>query len=223
MSSNSEDVRREARAASESRPVVEHLPEKLVVVATRNTGKLAEIRAALPFPHWRFVSSSELHDWPEPEETGATFEENARIKAMEARERFALAALADDSGLEVDPLDGEPGVRSSRYAGECATDAENNARLLLALKDVPDADRTARFRCVIVFIDEDGSELVATGTCEGKIAHEPRGDKGFGYDPLFEPDATPGRRMAELDTAEKNAISHRGAALRNLRESIERS
>jgi XTP/dITP diphosphohydrolase len=223
MSSNSDGQAGALPArASDLPPVVEHLPEKVVVVATGNQGKMAEIRAALPFPHWRFVSAMELRDWPEPDETGETFEENARIKAIAARERFAYAALADDSGLEVDALDGEPGVRSSRYAGECATDAENNARLLLALEHVPDAERTARFRCVMVFIDEDGSELIATGTCEGSIAHEPRGEKGFGYDPLFQPDATPGRRMAELDTAEKNLISHRGAALRNLRELIER-
>ena len=204
-------------------PVIEHNPEKLVVVATKNPGKLAEIRAALPFPHWRFVSAAELHDWPEPEETGETFVENARIKAVAARERFAMASLADDSGLEVDALDGEPGVMSARYAGACATDAENNSRLLLAMQDVGDAQRQARFRCVMVFIDEDGSEIVASGTCEGRIEHEPRGEKGFGYDPLFQPEATPGRRMAELDTAEKNAISHRGAALRNLRELIERA
>ena len=209
-------------SSSEDQPVIEHLPEKLVVVATKNSGKLAEIRAALPFPHWRFVSSAELRDWPEPEETGETFEENARIKAIAARERFALAALADDSGLEVDALDGEPGVMSARYAGECATDGDNNSRLLLAMKDVPDAERTARFRCAMIFIDDDGSEIVATGTCEGRIEREPRGEMGFGYDPLFQPDATPGRRMAELETAEKNAISHRGAALRNLRELIER-
>jgi XTP/dITP diphosphohydrolase len=202
-------------------PVIEHLPEKIVVVATGNQGKMAEIRVALPFPHWRFVSAAELRDWPEPDETGETFEQNARIKALAARERFAMASLADDSGLEVDALGGEPGVRSSRYAGECATDAENNGRLLLALRDVPESERTARFRCVMVFIDEDGSEVIATGTCEGRIAREPRGENGFGYDPLFQPDATPGRRMAELDTAEKNLISHRGVALRNLRDLIE--
>ena len=208
-------------SSSESDPVVEHLPEKVVVVATRNVGKLAEIRAALPFPHWRFVSSTELGDWPEPEETGSTFEDNARIKAIAAHERFGFAALADDSGLEVDALDGEPGVYSSRYAGPCASDTENNSRLLLALSGVPDAERRARFRCVMVLLDEDGSEVIATGTCEGHIEREPRGEKGFGYDPLFQPDATPGRRMAELETAEKNLISHRGAALRNLRDLIE--
>jgi len=226
MSSSSDCAPRAQRAEqpeplASSTPVVEHLPEKVVVVATRNAGKFAEIRAALPFPHWRFISSVELGDWPEPEESGLTFEENARLKVVAARERFGLAALADDSGLEVDALDGKPGVYSSRYAGPCANDAENNSRLLLALADVADAERSARFQCVMIFIDEDGSEVVATGACEGRIEYEPRGEDGFGYDPLFQPDATPGRRMAELGTAEKNAISHRGAALRALRQLLE--
>jgi len=194
---------------------------KRVVVATRNAGKLAEIRAALPFPGWRFVSSAELFDWPEVEETGETFEENARLKAQAAHERFGLPALADDSGLEVDALDGAPGVFSSRFAGECATDALNNERLLAVLAGVPAEKRTARFRCVMVFIDEDGTETIAEGTCEGRIGFEPRGSGGFGYDPLMLPDATPGRTMAELEMAEKNAISHRGAALRALRTALE--
>ena len=109
---------------------------------------------------------------------------------------------------------------SSRYAGPCADDAENTRRLLLALQDVPEAERTARFRCTIVFIGDDGVETVAQGTCEGRIGFEPRGEHGFGYDPLFLPDATPGRTMAELTLAEKNAISHRGAALRELRAKL---
>jgi XTP/dITP diphosphohydrolase len=190
----------------------------LVIVSSSNHGKLAEIRSALDFPGWRFSAAGELDDeWPSPEETGETFEANARIKAVAARERFGFAALADDSGLEVDALEGEPGVYSSRYAGPCANDAENNSRLLLALQDVPEAERTARFRCAIVFIADDGVEIVAQGTCEGRIGFEGRGEHGFGYDPLFYPDATPGRTMAELTLAEKNAISHRGAALRELR------
>jgi XTP/dITP diphosphohydrolase len=190
----------------------------LVVVSSSNRGKLAEIRSALDFPGWRFSAAGELDDeWPSPEETGETFEANARIKAIAARERFGFAALADDSGLEVDALGGEPGVYSSRYAGPCADDAENNSRLLLALQDVPEADRTARFRCTMVFIADDGVETVAQGTCEGRIGFEGRGEHGFGYDPLFRPDATPGRTMAEPTLAEKNAISHRGAALRELR------
>lgn len=189
-----------------------------VAVATKNPGKLVEIRAALGFPGWDFVSESELGVWPDIAETGETFEANARLKARAVREHTGLAALADDSGLEVDALDGEPGVYSSRYAGECATDGENNRRLLLALRDVPEAGRTARFRCVMVFIDDEGEETVVSGTCEGTIGFEPRGDGGFGYDPLFLPDATPGRSMAQLEIAQKNAISHRGAALRALRE-----
>ena len=194
---------------------------KTVVVATNNAGKLAEIRSALAFPGWHFVAAGELdNEWPSPEEDGATFEDNARIKALAARERFGLAALADDSGLEVDALDGEPGVYSSRYAGPCATDAENNARLLLALAGVPVGARTARFRSTVVFVDDDGTETVADGTCEGTIGSEGRGEGGFGYDPLFQPDATPGRTMAELSMAEKNAISHRGAALRALHAAL---
>ena len=192
-----------------------------VVVGSSNHGKLAEIRSALDFPGWRFVAASELEaQWPSPEEDGETFEANARIKARAAYERFELSALADDSGLEVDALNGEPGVYSSRYAGPCADDAENNRRLLLALKDVAETERTARFRCTIVFIGPDGTETVATGACEGRIGLLPRGENGFGYDPLFLPDATPGRTMAELSLAEKNAISHRGAALRDLRAKL---
>ena len=190
----------------------------LVVVASANHGKLAEIRSTLDFPGWHFSPAGELDaEWPSPEEDGDTFVANARIKAVSARERFGFAALADDSGLEVDALDGAPGVFSSRFAGPCATDAENNARLLLALQDVPEAGRTARFRCVMVLIDDAGVETVATGACEGRIGFEPRGEGGFGYDPLFLPNATPGKTMAELTVAEKNRISHRGAALRDLR------
>ena len=192
-----------------------------VVVASSNHGKLAEIRSALDFPGWRFVAASELdEEWPSPEETGETFQDNARIKAVAACERFGMTALADDSGLEVDALDGEPGVYSSRYAGPCAGDAENNRRLMLALKDTPLGERTARFRCTIVLRAPDGSETVASGTCEGQIGFEPVGEHGFGYDPLFLPVATPGRTMAELSLAEKNAISHRGAALRDLRSKL---
>jgi XTP/dITP diphosphohydrolase len=193
-----------------------------VVVASSNHGKLAEIRSALDFEGWRFVAATELEsEWPSPEETGETFEANARIKARAAFERFGMAALADDSGLEVDALDGEPGVYSSRYAGPCADDAENNRRLLLALQDDGEpAARTARFRCTIIFVAPDGTETVASGTCEGHIGFEPEGAHGFGYDPLFAPAATPGRTMAELTLAEKNAISHRGAALRDLRAKL---
>jgi XTP/dITP diphosphohydrolase len=201
-------------------PVVEHTGiAKTVVVATKNRGKVAEIRSALGFEGWHFVSADELDCfWPSPEEDGETFEDNARIKAKAAYERFGMAALADDSGLEVDALDGAPGVFSSRFSGPCATDEQNNERLLLALKDVPAEQRTARFRSVIVLIDEDGTELSTEGACEGSIGFEPRGEGGFGYDPLFLPKAAPGRTMAELSLAEKNQISHRGAALRAMHD-----
>lgn len=189
-----------------------------VVVATGNAHKVHEIAEALAPFGWEFVSVADLGGWDSPIEDGETFEDNARIKAVAAHTRFAIASLADDSGLEVDALDGAPGVYSSRYAGECATDALNNERLLLALKDVPQEERTARFRSTIVLLMDDGTEIVASGTCEGRIGTEPRGENGFGYDPLFWPDATPGRTMAELTMAEKNAISHRGAALRALVE-----
>jgi XTP/dITP diphosphohydrolase len=193
-----------------------------IIVATANPGKLAEIRSALDEPGWEFVTAADLGAAPlDVEETGETFEQNALLKARAYHEAFGLAALADDSGLEVDALGGAPGVYSSRYAGPDATDAENNARLLRELSGVPEERRTARFRCTMVLVDEDGRETVATGTCEGRIGFEARGDGGFGYDPLFWPDAALGRTMAELGMAEKNAISHRGAALRAMRALLE--
>ena len=128
---------------------------------------------------------------------------------------------ADDSGLEVDALDGAPGVYSSRYAGADGDDAANNAKLLAELAGVPDGERAARFACTLVFIDEDGTETVARGTVEGAIGHEPRGEEGFGYDPLFIPDAFGGESaLAEVSQEEKNAISHRGCALRVLRDRL---
>ncbi len=195
-------------------------PGTRVVVATGNPHKVDEIRSALAFTGWDFVAASEVGAWPEPEETGTTFLENARIKAQAAYDLFGLPALADDSGLEVDALDGEPGVYSSRYAGPCATDAENNARLLIALADIPAGQRTARFRSVVVLLARDGVETVAEGACEGSIGLEARGEKGFGYDPLFWPDAVKGHTMAQLAMHAKNAISHRGAALRVLAEAL---
>lgn len=196
---------------------------KRVVVASSNRGKLAEIRSALAFEGWEFVTAEDLGAAPlEVEETGTTFLENARLKAYAYHEAFGgLAALADDSGLEVDVLGGAPGVMSARYAGGCCSgDAENNARLMMELEEVPAENRRARFHSVIVLVDDNGAETVAEGTCEGAIGFEPRGEGGFGYDPLFLPDATPGRTMAELSLDEKNEISHRGAALRVLRAKL---
>lgn len=190
-----------------------------VIVATTNRGKLAEIRSTLAVPGWEFVTAEELGATAlDVEETGDTFEENAALKAHAYAERFGIPALADDSGLEVDRLDGAPGVRSSRYAGEDATDADNNEKLLRALADVSTEGRSARFRSVAVLAWPDGRTLTTSGACEGSIGLEPIGSGGFGYDPLFLPVATPGRTMAELEMSEKNAISHRGAALRALRD-----
>lgn len=185
-----------------------------IVVATGNPHKVEEIESALSGSGWEFVALHDLGDFPDPVEDGETFEDNARIKARAAREETGLASLADDSGLVVDALGGRPGVHSARYAGEHATDAENNAKLLAELADVPDERRTARFVSTLVLIDEEGHETVAVGTCEGRIAREPAGDGGFGYDPLFHPDDLGGAiAMAEVSMDEKNAISHRGRAL----------
>jgi XTP/dITP diphosphohydrolase len=196
---------------------------RTVVVATSNPGKLAEIRVALAGDGWEFNTAADLGlEAPEVVEDGRTFLANAEIKARAYSAALGLPALADDSGLVVDVLGGDPGVRSARYSGDGATDAENNAKLLSELEGVGSEERAARFMCVVVFVDEDGEETAACGTCEGRIAAAGRGSGGFGYDPLFLPDEAAGRTMAELDMAAKNAISHRGRALRALRDELRR-
>lgn len=196
-------------------------PPHRVIVATGNQGKLGEIRSTLVFPGWEFVTAADLGmAGLDVVEDGDTFADNALLKARAYHEAFGLPALADDSGLVVDALGGAPGVRSSRYAGEEASDADNNAKLLAALSNVVSHDRTARFRCAVAYVDAEGAATMAAGACEGRMLTAPRGSGGFGYDPLFAPDAAPGRSMAELDVADKNAISHRGAALRALREAL---
>ncbi len=196
---------------------------KTIVIASNNAHKAEEIATALDFPGWEFHTLRELGLESDPAEDADSFEGNARIKAQAARAASGgRAVLADDSGLAVDALDGAPGVYSARYAGEDATDADNNVKLLAALADVPDDQRTARFVCTLVFIDEDGTEEVAYGTIEGRIGREERGDHGFGYDPLFLPDVfDDGRTLAEALPHEKNAVSHRGNALRELRAKLE--
>lgn len=198
---------------------------KTVVIASNNAHKIEEIRNALDFPGWSFVSLKESGFVSNPEENGATFLDNARIKAKALHELTGGAVLADDSGLEVDALDGAPGVHSARYAsldGLDASDTVNNAKLLRELGSVPMDKRTAHFVCSLVFIDEDGSEVTSRGSVEGRIALYPRGDEGFGYDPLFLPNAFGGEiSMAEVSQEEKNKISHRGDALRNLRKQME--
>ncbi|MDO4443707.1 MAG: RdgB/HAM1 family non-canonical purine NTP pyrophosphatase [Slackia sp.] len=194
---------------------------KKVVIATNNAHKVEEIRTALDFEGWEFLTLSQCEPYAEPAEDADTFEGNARIKARAAFEHTGYAALADDSGLAVDALGGAPGVFSARYAGVHGDDAANNEKLLCELADVADADRTARFVCSLVFIDDDGEETCASGTIEGRIAHGLSGEGGFGYDPLFLPDAFAGEKsLAEVTQDEKNAISHRGNALRALKAKL---
>lgn len=186
-------------------------------MATANAGKLVEIRSALANTGWRFVTVSDLGlEAPEVQESADTFYENALAKASVYRALTGLAALADDSGLVVDALGGQPGVRSARYAGERASDAQNNAKLLDELDGFGLEMRAARFQCAIVLLGENEEPTASCGTCEGHIGMVAKGSGGFGYDPLFLPDETPGRTMAELDIAEKNVISHRGKALAQL-------
>lgn len=195
---------------------------KTVIISSNNAHKAQEIANALSFPGWEFKTLREAGVASDPAEDADTFEGNARIKAHAAHQASGGAAvLADDSGLEVDALDGAPGVFSARYAGEHGNDADNNAKLLAELVGVPDEERTARFVCSLVFVDEDGTEVTARGAVEGRIGHELRGDEGFGYDPLFLPDAFGGEKtMAEVTQEEKAAVSHRGNALRALREKL---
>lgn len=196
---------------------------KTVILATNNAHKASEISNALAFPGWTFLTLREAGIESDPDEDADTFLGNARIKALAARELAdGCAVLADDSGLEVDALSGAPGVYSSRYAGEDATDEDNNAKLLVDLADVPDEQRTARFVCTLVFIDEDGQETTSRGTVEGRIGHEPQGTDGFGYDPLFWPDVFDGAcTLAEVPQSRKNEVSHRGNALRSLKFKLE--
>lgn len=190
-----------------------------IVLASANPKKAAEIEAILGD---RISLVPRPREVAEVVEDADTFEGNARLKAMALVRATGLAALADDSGLVVDALDGAPGVLSARYAGEKATDADNVAKLLTVLFDRPDpARRTARFHCVVVLRRPDGMEVVAEGTVEGHIAAQAIGAGGFGYDPVFVPDGCDGRTFAELGAETKHSISHRGRALRALLAKLE--
>lgn len=188
-------------------------PQK-IVLASSNQGKLREFFRILGTVGFEIVPQSE-YDVPDVDETGLTFVENAILKARNAAEITGLPALADDSGIEVDALNGQPGIYSARYSGE--GDDANNIKLLRELEGVPDAQRTARFRCCIVFMrhKDDPSPLIADASWEGRILHELSGVNGFGYDPLFYV-PTHQTSSAELAPDEKNAISHRGQALQQL-------
>ena len=191
-----------------------------VVLASANKGKLAEIQALLEGSGIELRSLSEF-EMPDVEETGLTFVENAIIKARAACVASGLPAIADDSGLEVDALGGEPGVHSARFAGIHGDDQANNALLLERLAQVPGSGRSGRFRCVVVSLAHaaDPAPLICEGIWEGRIADHPRGGGGFGYDPLFVPRGM-SMTSAELSPAEKNRLSHRAQALRKLIERL---
>lgn len=193
---------------------------KHLVVATRNRGKILEINALLTGLVDQVSSAADYADFPETVEDGVTFEENALKKAREAAYFTGLPALADDSGLVVDALNGRPGVFSARYAGEGVGDAANNALLLEECQKIPDDRRQAAFVCVLAFVTPEGVEQLFTGRVAGRILSVARGEGGFGYDPLFLVDGF-GRSMAELELAEKNGVSHRAQAFIKFREYLE--
>ena len=191
---------------------------RIIVLASSNPGKIREFSRLLPADtEIRLISE---YDVELPPETGSTFEENAVTKAEAASAATGQIAVGDDSGLEVAALNGLPGVRSARYAGENATDEANIAKLLSAMAEVPAKRRNARFRCVVAVAIPDGTTIAAEGEANGTIGFAPRGTLGFGYDPLFIVDS--GHTFAELPAAEKDAISHRGAALRALAPELKR-
>ena len=184
-----------------------------LLLATSNRGKLIELAELLGDVPFELVSLADMGINVDVEETGQTFEANAALKAETYRDLSGVLTLADDSGLEVDALGGEPGVRSARYAGPDATDSDRIRLLLTNLADVPERSWTARFRCVIAVAGSDWQTQLFPGVCCGRIVREPRGDNGFGYDPVFLfPDL--GLTMAELTSEQKNVVSHRAVAIR---------
>jgi XTP/dITP diphosphohydrolase len=192
-------------------------PER-ILIATRNPGKIKEILRICSAWPVRWLTHEDA-DWPDVAETASSYLDNALLKARAAAEATGEAALADDSGIEVDALGGAPGARSARFAGPDATDDENLRALLRAVAGVPGGGRTARYRAVAAMAWPDGTELSTEGVCEGALETAPRGSGGFGYDPIFVPggwDST----MAELSAEEKDRISHRGRALRALGERL---
>ena len=189
----------------------------VVALASRNPGKLREIRSILAAADVdvRVASADEFPGWKAPEETEPDYAGNALLKARSLASFAGVPAMADDSGIEVDALDGGPGPRSARFAGDEATDEENLSKLIAAIQEILAVERTARYRCVAVLVTPDGSEETAEGTVEGILVTVPRGTGGFGYDPIFVP-LSSDRTMSELTPEEKDAISHRGKAFRGI-------
>ena len=191
-----------------------------ILLATNNRAKVKEYAKLLQGIPYRIVSLEDMHISEQVEETGTSFEENAILKAKRYAEMSGLTTIADDSGLEVDALGGEPGVRSARYAGEGSSDKERIDFLLKKLADVPWEKRHAQFRCVIAIAYPDGKVQICQGQCRGILTFKPLGDNGFGYDPVFYlPDLH--KTMAELSMKEKNAISHRGKAAEEARKALQ--
>ena len=185
---------------------------KRIVLATKNKGKIKEMRELLAPMNIEVLSLADFSPVDDAEENGATFAENAMLKARYYFAHTGTPCLADDSGLEVDALGGRPGVYSARYSGEDATDAANNAKVLREMEGIEKDKRTARFRCAMALVGE-GIELTTDGTCEGTLLTEERGQGGFGYDPIFYVPKFD-RTLAEMSSEEQNSISHRGAAVR---------
>ena len=211
------------RPATERHPLTQRpATERRLLLATRARHKVAELRELLDLPGVTLVTPDEIGLEGEPVEDASTFMGNAEIKARYYAEHSGLPTLADDSGLEVGVLEGRPGVYTRRYAGEDPSDEENNTKLLGELEGVPAERRAARYQCVLAFIDPArGSRTVfRAGSFEGRIATGPRGDGGFGYDPIFEPasEAPGGRTVGQMSAAEKHALSHRGKAARAMAE-----
>jgi XTP/dITP diphosphohydrolase len=195
------------------------MPEE-IIIATGNKGKLKEIREILGNCNYALTSLADYwNPLPHIPEEGATFYENAAGKAEWVFSKTRKMSLADDSGLEVDFLNGEPGVRSARFAGEPVSDQKNIEKLLTLLSLCPAEKRQAQFRCVVVLRMDEKEEIVAEGICKGRIGFSPRGTGGFGYDPVFHPEGFE-KTFAELDAATKNSISHRGKAINNLKEKL---
>lgn len=191
-----------------------------ILLATQNLDKVKEIRSILGCDGWEVLSLRDFPQFPAIEEDGASLLENAQKKARTAHQWTGLLSLADDTGLEVDALNGAPGVYSSRFAGEKVTYQENVKKLLEVLRGIPESHRTARFRCVVDIVDH-GREEYVEGVCEGVILSECRGEQGFGYDPVFYVPEI-GKTFAEMTVEEKNAISHRGKAFRKAAEIVKK-
>lgn len=190
-----------------------------IIIGSKNRGKIDEIKSIVNLPSVKWHTSQEFPDWPHLIESAGSYRENAINKARILTQLYGMAALADDSGLEVDALEGKPGPLSARFSGPDATDEQNIAKLLGELAGIIQEKRSARFRCWIALTDASGALVSTEGVCEGRIAERPKGSSGFGYDPVFIPEGCD-RTFAEMSPAEKNSISHRGIALRKMRQEI---